>query len=940
VVEEDLAVYFIKECVRQPLKFTSFHMAVSLTRILHSYGTRDAMNMYSTVAPNRSIQKDDDQCRTWKKRLMKPLEERFRGFVEVSRTDNGERRFKTTQDPQADFPLATRCLSRLTPTHTAHVLKQPIARFGPSPLDYSGPADGEHPVEINRFHTLICPHCFDVLTRIWTLPNSADRLSLPKFNVKGDPGMNSHDRFAPPTLTDESVGRALAEVEEEEKRRRTLSPHSLCVEVDGRSAANVDALGEISLCFDVEEDAEVVEIVDKTSRLLLVRHLLSYDSQGDLVTGTFEYTVGGKILAIEASTRENLASIVVKVHDSLTVVPQMTPSSSSLVPQIDAAIEVEGSIHGTFLAKADRTRLPLDTAPYVYLNHERAARFHKVVFALCLLASSWLIPVSSWVRPSLWPSILTLTVCLGIVQMFAVFQSWTYSWSSRLSLRYTYARGAVDFLIGRSTKPPDWSLPLRPKIALAVGIGLTILGPVLIAIRHYAETHFHQPAAVAVLWDQTIIADGGSNIIGTLSTNTNSRYVFNPMFRVSAPTALAVDTAGIVWVGNRDGSIYRYDAEGNLTEVAVVDGGPTRRISFEGGISGLAVALDGSAVYVTSSNSGVVYRLTIRNYFYEAQGNRVSTSAVESEPSAIWSLGDQEATYRVGSSRLSEPSTVQTYTYDANGRATVGSCLASQRGCQEDRSLISPEPASRPYSWIGGTEVRKAVVVGATALIPMSSDGWAPSGIAYSPDGRLFVADTANNRILEYTEQRQEWRTLLMAHEYAHMSSLNRPQGLTVDSLGNLYIADSGNSRIVRLRYSDNSEELDGQAMSSWSSFAVAGVSCPHALSLGSRGQLVVLDGCSSTIAVVNPQSGQLVQRVSRGEEVPTTRPDCQPSSVLATYTLARTIQSCQLARPQPVQASTRSWKPKTPDINSRPKQRRHFGSRPLRRLSSRLRYG
>jgi hypothetical protein len=81
VTEEDLVVYFLKECVRIPMKNNAFHLIVSIGRILHNYSTRAVMNMYGAIAPKRAANKNDEQCRRWKATITDALETRFQRFV-------------------------------------------------------------------------------------------------------------------------------------------------------------------------------------------------------------------------------------------------------------------------------------------------------------------------------------------------------------------------------------------------------------------------------------------------------------------------------------------------------------------------------------------------------------------------------------------------------------------------------------------------------------------------------------------------------------------------------------------------------------------------------------------------------------------------------------------------------------------------------------------
>jgi sugar lactone lactonase YvrE len=99
---------------------------------------------------------------------------------------------------------------------------------------------------------------------------------------------------------------------------------------------------------------------------------------------------------------------------------------------------------------------------------------------------------------------------------------------------------------------------------------------------------------------------------------------------------------------------------------------------------------------------------------------------------------------------------------------------------------------------------------------PIASSLYYPGDLAFDLQGGLWVADSYNNRVLEYftsglridfVENGQEASVVLGQRDFTSnkmnmgsfpaASSLFRPSSLTFDSSGNLWVTDPGNSRIL-----------------------------------------------------------------------------------------------------------------------------------------------
>jgi signal peptidase I len=168
----------------------------------------------------------------------------------------------------------------------------------------------------------------------------------------------------------------------------------------------------------------------------------------------------------------------------------------------------------------------------------------------------------------------------------------------------------------------------------------------------------------------------------------------------------------------------------------------------------------------------------------------------------------------------------------------------------------------------------------------------APRQSAQAPDGRVFIADTGNNRIrvvaTDGTITTLVGGGTTTACTYAGPATgvrLNAPRGVAVDAAGTVYIADTGNACIRKVDSAGNVSQVAGGGLTtSCSSATVAAtalwLSTPSGLAVAPDGSLVVADSGRNCIRRI---TGTTASRVAGGGSTTS----CATASTPATVSLS-----------------------------------------------------
>jgi sugar lactone lactonase YvrE len=158
----------------------------------------------------------------------------------------------------------------------------------------------------------------------------------------------------------------------------------------------------------------------------------------------------------------------------------------------------------------------------------------------------------------------------------------------------------------------------------------------------------------------------------------------------------------------------------------------------------------------------------------------------------------------VNSSRFSDPFDVK---FDSSGNLWVVDSANSRIlefkppfTNDEQASVVLGEP-NFATSFIGGTTFINGTVL------------YVPEAIAFDSSGNLWVSDSGDGRIVEFTApfSTNENASLVLGEptlaigsvggtEPASQTDLNAPAGITFDSSGNLWVADAGNDRVLEFK--------------------------------------------------------------------------------------------------------------------------------------------
>lgn len=175
----------------------------------------------------------------------------------------------------------------------------------------------------------------------------------------------------------------------------------------------------------------------------------------------------------------------------------------------------------------------------------------------------------------------------------------------------------------------------------------------------------------------------------------------------------------------------------------------------------------------------------------------------------------------------------------------------------------APQPKVDPYAK-GIINLPANFVFGSLGTDPGQFN--APRGIAFAPDGSLYVADSRNHRIQHISADGKVikvWGTFGdQATGNAPIGTFNEPWGVAVGPDGSVYVSDTWNHRIQKF-------SADGTPIKMWGVFGTAetpgALYGPRGIAVDSQGKVYVADTGNKRIVVFDSNGAILTEFGSEG---------------------------------------------------------------------------
>ncbi len=186
-----------------------------------------------------------------------------------------------------------------------------------------------------------------------------------------------------------------------------------------------------------------------------------------------------------------------------------------------------------------------------------------------------------------------------------------------------------------------------------------------------------------------------------------------------------------------------------------------------------------------------------------------------------------------------------------------------------NRVLRFPRPVDQAGRITPDAVIGQADFTSSVSAVVSASSLRAPGALAFGPDGDLFVADTGNNRVLEFPPAGPSQTAAVRVYGQPNFASasapsqasaqtLTAPQGVFVDAAFSLYVADTGANRFLVFPNTQSAPQAGMAAsfvigQSRFDTTSAAVLRAPGGVGVDRAGDIVVADSGNNRVLVFPP---------------------------------------------------------------------------------------
>ncbi|MBC3840133.1 hypothetical protein GXW82_07900 [Streptacidiphilus sp. 4-A2] len=229
-----------------------------------------------------------------------------------------------------------------------------------------------------------------------------------------------------------------------------------------------------------------------------------------------------------------------------------------------------------------------------------------------------------------------------------------------------------------------------------------------------------------------------------------------------------------------------------------------------------------------------------------------STGSLTADQSSVAQGTNLTFGYSTTAAKVNADNWIGVYANPGNGpvnQAYVGAATSWQYATAANGTLTFSTSALTPGNYIayylydnGYTWLAQPVTFTVTAAPAATPPAYhsefgsgtlnSPSGVALDASGNVWVSDTGNNRVVEFSASGTDIGGFTPTGSYA----LNGPTAITVNSAGDVFVADTGDNRVVEYTATGTELNVFGTASGSGE------LNSPSGVAVTAAGQVLVSD--------------------------------------------------------------------------------------------------